>query len=65
MSETYHETEVKYLPFPLLIVKLKDYKKRLSDAIWEEDQELARLLRYEINSIESQIARGEMYDVPF
>lgn len=61
----YHETEIRYLEFPLLCVKLKDYKKRLSDAIWEEDQELARLLKYEINSIETQIALGEKYEVPF
>ena len=59
------EIEVVYIPFPLLTVKLKDYKKRLSDAVWEEDQELARLLRYEINNIETQIALGEKYDIPF
>ena len=59
------EIEVVYIPFPLLTVKLKDCKKRLSDAVWEEDQELARLLRYEINNIETQIALGEKYDIPF
>ena len=65
MYELAHETEVVYIPFPLLAVKLKDYKKRLSDAVWEEDEELIRLLKYEINSIETQIALGEKYDLPF
>lgn len=65
MSGSFHETEVTFIPFPLLSIKLKDYRKRLSDAVWEEDQELIRLLRYEINSIETQIALGEKYDIPF
>ena len=60
-----HETETVYYTFPLLAVKLKDCKKRLSDAVWEEDHTLARLLEYEINSIETQIALGEKYDLPF
>ena len=60
-----HETETVYYTFPLLAVKLKDYEKRLSDAVWEEDEELIRILKYEINSIETQIALGEKYDLPF
>lgn len=61
-----HETEVIYLPFPLLTVKLKNYKKRLYDAIWEESsQKEIDKLKIDIHSIERQIALGEMYDVPF
>jgi hypothetical protein len=65
MSSLQHNTEVKYIPFLLLAVKLKDYKKRLTDAVWDEDVTLARLLEYEINIIETQIALGEKYDIPF
>jgi len=66
MTELYHETEIKPLPFPLLAVKLKEYRKLLSDASWEEkDQKDIDKLKDMIKSIEFQISLGETYDVPF
>jgi hypothetical protein len=61
----YHETEIKYLEFPLLARKLKEYKKQLSDAIWEENKEKIDKLKDKIHSTEVQIALGEVYDIPF
>ena len=60
-----HETEIKYLPFPLLARQLKEYKKQLSDAVWEENQDKIAKLKDKIRSTEIQIALGETYDVPF
>lgn len=65
MDQLQHETEVKYLPFPLLANKLKEYKKQLSDATWEENQEEIAKLKGKIHSTEIQIALGEVYDIPF
>jgi hypothetical protein len=65
MSILSHSTEVKYIPFPLLAVKLKDYEKRLSDATWEEDQSQVEKLKNEIYNIQVQISLGEKYDIPF
>ena len=66
MSTLYHETEVRVLPFPLLAVKLKEYKKLLSDATWEDkDKEEIDKLKSKIQSIEFQISLGEQYEVPF
>lgn len=66
MQELYHETEIKVLPFPLLAVKLKEYKKLLSDAAWEEkDIKEIDKLKSKIQSIEFQISLGEKYEVPF
>jgi len=66
MNTFYHETEILVQPFPLLAVKLKEYKKLLSDATWEEkdDKEIDKL-KSKIQSIELQISLGEKYDVPF
>lgn len=60
-----YQTQVKYITFPLLAVKLKEYKKRLTDAIWEKDFMLSKILEHEIFMIETQIALGEKYDIPF
>lgn len=65
MDQLQHETEVKYLPFPLLAKQLKEYKKQLSDATWEENQEEIAKLKGKIHFTEIQIALGEVYDVPF
>ena len=65
MSTLIHETEVTYFTFPLHAVQLKEYKKQLSDAIWEENQDKIAKLKDKIRSTEIQIALGETYDVPF
>jgi len=61
----HHETVIVPYTFPLLAVKLKQYKKQLSDAVWEEDQKRVELLTNQIYNIEVSIALGEKYDVPF
>lgn len=65
MSTLVHETKVTYFTFPLLAVQLKEYKKQLSDAVWEENQDKIAKLKDKIRSTEIQIALGETYDVPF
>jgi hypothetical protein len=65
MSALVHETEVTYFTFPLLAVQLKEYKKQLSDAVWEENQEKIAKLKDMIRFTEIQIALGETYDIPF
>lgn len=65
MSTLSHNTEVKYIPYPLLAVKLKDYQKRLSDATWDEDKSQVEKLKKEIYNIQIQISLGEKYDIPF
>jgi hypothetical protein len=65
MSTLTYKTEVKYIPFPLLAVKLKDYEKRLSDATWDEDKSQVEKLKKEIYNIQVQISLGEKYDIPF
>ena len=65
MSTLVHETEVTYFTFPLLAVQLKEYKKQLSDAVWEENQDKIAKLKDKIHSTEVQISLGEVYDVPF
>ena len=59
------ETEVVYLPFPLLSRQLKEYKKRLSDAQWDENSALVAKLKDKIYNTEIQIKLGEKYDIPF
>ena len=65
MSTLSHKTEVKFIPYPLLAVKLKDYQKRLSDATWDEDKSQVEKLKKEIYNIQVQISLGEKYDIPF
>lgn len=65
MSTIVHETEVTYYTFPLLARQLREYKKQLSDAVWEENQDKIAKLKDKIRSTEIQIALGETYDVPF
>ena len=65
MNQLQHETEVTYYTLPLLAVQLKEYKKQLSDAVWEENQDKIAKLKDKIRSTEIQIALGETYDVPF
>ena len=65
MDQLQHETEVKYLPFPLLARQLIDYEKQLSDAVWDENQKEIAKLKDKIHSIEIQISLGEVYDIPF
>ena len=65
MSSSDHKTEVRYIPFPLLSVKLKDYQKRLSDAMWEEDNNEVEKLKNKIYNTQVQINLGEKYDIPF
>jgi hypothetical protein len=65
MTNTIHETQVKYQPFPLLAKKLKDLQKNLSDAQWEGNQSDIDRLCQQIDSVEVQISLGEKYDIPF
>lgn len=65
MDQLQHETEVRYLPFPLLARQLKNYEKQLSDAVWEENQEWIAKLKDKIHYTKIQISLGEVYDIPF
>ena len=65
MSTLVHETEVTYYTFPLLARQLKEYKKQLSDAVWEENHDKIAKLKDKIRSTEISILLGETYDVPF
>ena len=65
MSTLVHETEVTYYTFPLLARQLKEYKKQLSDAVWEENQDKIAKLKDKIRSTEISILLGETYDIPF
>jgi len=51
--------------FPLLVNKLKNHKKILLKAIEENDEEFIEYLKETIHNIESSMALGEKYDVPF
>lgn len=52
-------------PFPLIIDKIRELEKELSDASWEDNEERIYKLKLDIKYLKSYIELGEQYIVPF
>lgn len=46
-------------------LELINLKSKLHDAVWNEDEELQKALRRQIERLEMQKRMGELYDVNF